>query len=182
MHSLDKIQSSSLETIENISARDALIHFNTHIFPKIRAKYFSFPVKTKREIKWLFTKKSKEEQRQEELQLYSLFWAEIAKWIFDFVIGDHITDLKRINLFLNVMYLEMETTAYCNAWLDFNNCAKIFENEWSQNKSRIIQESLKLCDKKFWKWVTTITFTEDFLLFENWYWTTIQSKKDFITE
>ena len=73
----------------------------------------------------------------------------------------------------------MTITSYANSRLDFNNCAKLFENGGNVAKSRIIQESLKLCDKKFFKGLTTIRFTEDNLIFENGFWTTIQSKEDF---
>lgn len=185
MNKPKKVEKSSLnlEKIEDISANDVLNHFNKNIFPKIKDKYFSFPAKTKRAISELFSKKQEKDRfNKYENSIYKIFWAEIAKRIFELVVGDNINDIKRINLFLEVMYLEMATTAYANSRLDFNNCAKIFENEWKVEKSKIIQESLKLCDKKFWKGVTTIKFTKDNLIFENGYWTTIQSKEDFFKE
>jgi hypothetical protein len=80
------------------------------------------------------------------------------------------------------MWLEMTTTAFLNSWSDFNTCAEMFEAEWAKDKSRIIQECLKLCTKKFRKWMTKITPTEDLLIFENEYGTTIQTKEDFFKQ
>jgi len=55
--------SSKLENIENMSASDILDYFNKNIFPKIKNKYFSFPVRTKRAISELFSK-------QKEMNLF----------------------------------------------------------------------------------------------------------------
>jgi hypothetical protein len=45
----DLAQDTSLEVTENLSARDVLIHFNKHIYPGIKEKFFptpSVPVQT----------------------------------------------------------------------------------------------------------------------------------------
>lgn len=178
---IKNIENKSLDilTIENISAYDVLSYFNANIFPTIKDRYFWFSAQTKRSLVSIFSKKqSKNNIRTQEQNINELFWIEIAKSIFELVVGDNINDFERINLFLQVMYLEMTTTAYLNAWCDFNNCAKLYEKEWKVEKSKIIQESLKLCDKKFWKGIATIRFTEDHIIFESGYWTTIQHKDD----
>jgi len=104
----------------------------------------------------------------------------VTKGIFDFIIGDDTKDIRKLNLFLEVMYLEMTTTAYANSWLDFNNCAKEFGINGEIEKMEIIVQSLKRCDQQFRKGVTVIHFTKDNLIFENGYGTTIQSRKDFL--
>ncbi|MCX6824526.1 MAG: hypothetical protein NT085_05395 [candidate division SR1 bacterium] len=182
-------KTSSLENMDNIFAHDALAHFNKNIFPGIKERFFGVPKKveeTKKTIRNLFGKKSKsiakaEEKmtNEDEINMYQLFGAEIAKGIFEFVVGNNTNDLKRINLFLEVMYLEMTNSAYMNSRLDFNNCAKMYEGNNEKDKAGIIHKSLKLCDQKFYKGLTTITFTKDNLIFENGYGTTIQSKEDF---
>lgn len=204
MNTLDHVWQSTINTVtaldvlEDISPYDVLNHFNKHIFPKIKEKYFPTPIKVvtttvKRNFLDVFRKKNissfdgdikpvTKKNDMDEKNLYELYWAEIAKWIFELVVGKYTNDIKRINLFLEVMYTEMTTTAYANSWLDFNNCAKMFETEWVKDKSRIIQESLKLCDKRFRKWFTTIQFTDDHLIFKNGYGTTIQTKGDFFNK
>ncbi len=184
-------QEFNLEKIEGVSARDVHAHFINTMYPKIKERFFWVPAvvtTTKKTIWNIFSKKTlpaKIEEPmtfQENVDKNLLFWAEVAKWIFEFIIWDHVNNIQRINLFLGVMYLEMMATAYVNAWLDFDRCAKMFESEWRKDKSRIIEESLKLCDVKFRKWVTTIEFGKDHLIFRNWYWTTLQSKKDFFED
>lgn len=165
-----------------MSASDILDYFNKNIFPKIKNKYFSFPVRTKRAISELFSK-------QKEMNLFyrhegsinKRFWAEVARWIFELVVGNNTHDIKRVNLFLEVMYLKMTTNTkttqkikeYCvHSYWDFAYCAKLYNNEWEIKKSNIIQEALRLCDQKFWKWVTSIGFNENDVIFAN--------EKDFV--
>lgn len=172
-----------LDNIEDISPSDTLKLFYKNSYPKIKDKYFSFPAQTKRVMVELFSKKQEKNKfDKREDTIYKLFWAEVAKWIFDFIIWENIHDVKRIYLFLNVMYLEMTTTAYLNSRLDFHNCAKAFEDVWQVEKSRIIKKSLNLCDQRFKEGLITIGLSPDwkYLIFENSYGTTLQSKEDFL--
>lgn len=76
MNKLTRVENSSLngEKIEDISAEDLLNHFNTTIFPKIKAKYFSFPAKTKRAISQVFSQKQEKDRvDQYENNIYKMF-------------------------------------------------------------------------------------------------------------
>jgi hypothetical protein len=128
-------------------ARDVLMHFNKTIYPSIKKKFHPEEANVRRTLIQLFSFKTLPLSSRS----YETLGMETAKGITEFVLEDELTDLDRIQLYLEVMRVEMTSNAYANSRLDFKRAAEWYEENGQPDKARIITECLKLCDQKFWK-------------------------------
>lgn len=174
-----------LEKQEYPQARDILIHFNKKIYPEIEQKYHP--------TKWIiqenighkllqlfsFTKKENININQTE-RSYKELWIQTAQWITNFILWEH-PDPSRIQILLEAIRLDMITVAYGNIHLDYSYAADRYEKNGDETKKQIIKECLKICADKFWWRVSTLTITDNLLIWNSkeW-WTTIQNKDDFL--